>query len=82
MVTHLQTQGGDPNHIPALNSNQGSKEAPQRAEKTRDTTAQLPAPVLDRQSEEDPQKVARACKTRAMPPEPVSVPVKEHTMLL
>ena len=45
MVTRLQTRDGNPNHIPALNSNQESKEAPQKAEQTCDTTAQLPAPV-------------------------------------
>ena len=53
MVTRLQTQGGDPNHVLVLNSNQESKEAPQRAEGTRDTTAQLSAPVSNGQSKED-----------------------------
>ena len=55
IVTCLQTRGGDPNHIPVLNSNQESKEALQSAEGTGDTTAQLPAPILNGQSEKDPQ---------------------------
>ena len=38
MVTPLQLQGGDPDHIPVLNLNQESKETPQKAERTRDTT--------------------------------------------
>ena len=53
MVTGLQTQDGDPNYTPALNSNQESKEAPQRAEKVCDVAAQLLAPVSDGQPEED-----------------------------
>ena len=75
-------QGNDFDHIPALNSNQESKEISQRAERTHDTTAQLPAPVLNRQSEKNPQRDPKARNTRAKPPEPVPVPVKEHTMLL
>ena len=39
MVTCLQTQGGDPDHIPVLNLNQEFKEIFQRAERTRDTMA-------------------------------------------
>ena len=82
MVTHLQTQGGNPDHIPVLNSNQEFKEALQRAERTHDTTAQLPAPILNRQSEEDPQRDPKARKIGAKPPEPVPVLVEEHKMLL
>ena len=82
MVTHLQTQGGDPDHISFLNSNQESEEAPQRAERTCDTTTQLPAHVLNGQPEENSQRDSKARKTRAEPLEPVPVPVEEHTMLL
>ena len=82
MATRLQTQGGDPDHIPVLNSNQESKEISRRAEGTRDTTAQLPAPVLNRQSEKDPQRDPKARNTRAKPFESVPVPVEKHTMLL
>ena len=39
MVTRLQTQGGDPDHIPVLNSNQESEEILWRAERTRDAMA-------------------------------------------
>ena len=54
MVTGLQMQSGDPDHILVLNSNQESREISQRTEETRDTMAQLLAPVINRQSEEDP----------------------------
>ena len=54
MVTRLQTRGSDPNHIPVLNSNQESNEAPQKAERTHNITAQLPTPVSNGQSEKDP----------------------------
>ena len=81
MITRLQTRGSDPNYIPALNSNQEFKEAPQRAEKTHDTTVQLLVAILNEQSEKDPQRVARARITRAKLSEPVSVPVEEHTTL-
>ena len=54
MITCLQTQGGDSNYIPFLNLNHKSKKAPQRAEKVRNTTAQLPALVSDGQPEKDP----------------------------
>ena len=82
IVTRLQTQGGNPDNIPVLNSNQESKKIPQRAEGTRDTMAQLPAPVLNEQPEEDPQKATEARNTRAKPPEPVPVLVEKHAMLL
>ena len=78
----LAKQGGDPNHIPALNSNQEYKEPPQRAEKVYDTMAQLPALVSDGQPKKDPQRATEALNTRVKPFEPVPLPVKEHTMLL
>ena len=54
MITRLQTQGNDPDHIPVLNSNQEPKKVPQKAKRTHDTMAQLLALVLNGESEEDP----------------------------
>ena len=82
MVTRLQIQSGDPDHILVLNSNQESEKISQRAEGTRDTMAQLPAPVLNEQFKENPLRDPKARNTRAKPPEPVPVPVEKHTMLL
>ena len=81
MVTRLQTQGGDPDHILVLNSNQESEKISQKAKKTSDITAQFPAPILNRQFEKDPQRDPKAHNTRAKPPEPVPVPVEKHIML-
>ena len=82
MITRLQMQGGDPDNVPALNSNQESTKAPQRAGEARDTTTQLLAPISNRQSEEDLQTAARAHNIRARPLKPVPALVKKHMMLL